>query len=64
VIAYDDTPHWLEYQRALAARLLERTSDLAAESGQSPEQVREENLEMEAIFAFQRRRVLMVAQRR
>ena len=30
VIAYDDTPHWLEYQRALTARLLQRTSDLAA----------------------------------
>jgi ubiquinone/menaquinone biosynthesis C-methylase UbiE len=64
VIAYDDTPHWLEYQRAIVAGLLQRISDLADESGEAPEQVREGILEMEATFAFQRRRVLMVAQRR
>ncbi|MGC5170898.1 class I SAM-dependent methyltransferase [Micromonospora sp. DT81.3] len=63
VIAYNDTPHWREYQRAITARLLQRTSDLAAESGESPEQVREGILEMEATMALQRRRVLMVAQR-
>lgn len=64
VIAYNDTPSWLEYQRAIVARMLERISDLAAESGESPEQVREGILEMKATMALQRRRVLMVAQRR
>lgn len=63
VLEYSETPRWLEYHRALDARLLAAVDDLAAESGEDPEEVRAGVQEMAATVDAMLRRVLIVAEK-
>jgi hypothetical protein len=63
VVAYDDTPLWRERQARLDALLLDAVDELAAESGDSPDDVRTSIEEMHATVATMIRRVLFVARR-
>jgi SAM-dependent methyltransferase len=62
--AYETTPQWQERQRAMDRLLLERVDELAAESGEDPQDVRAGLLEMAAAVDAMVRRVLVVATRR
>ena len=64
VVAYDDTPLWRERQERLDALLLDAVDELAAESGEDPDDVRAWIEEMHASLATMIRRVLFVARRR
>ena len=64
VIAYDETPRWLENHRQLDALLMAAVDELAAESGESPEETRAGLAEMAATVDAMSRRVLIVAEKR
>ena len=63
VVAYDDTPLWRDRQERLDALLLDAVDELAAESGDDPDDVRAGIEEMHATLATMIRRVLFVARR-
>ena len=63
VVAYDDTPLWRERQEQIDALLLDAVDELAAESGDEPDDVRAGIEEMHATLATMIRRVLFVARR-
>ena len=63
VVAYDDTPSWRERHERLDALLLDAVEELAAESGDDPDDVRTSIEEMHATLATILRRVLFVARR-
>ena len=63
VVAYDDTPSWRERQDRIDALLLDAVDELAAESGDKPDDVRAGIEEMHATLATMIRRVLFVARR-
>ncbi len=63
VVAYDDTPLWRERQDRIDALLLDAVDELAAESGDEPDDVRAGIEEMHATVATMIRRVLFVARR-
>ena len=63
VLAYDETPGWLENQREIERLSATRVGDLAREAGVSEEEYREGIAEMEATFETMLRRVFISAQR-
>ena len=63
LISYDDAHDWERRQLAIHAGLLARVDELAAESGEDPEEERQGILEMEATVDCMIRRVLLIAQR-
>ena len=63
VVAYDDTPMWRDRQERLDALLLDAVEELAAESGDDPDDVRAGIEEMHTTLATVIRRVLFVARR-
>lgn len=63
VIRYDETDQWRRRVAAIARRLLAATDEIAAETGEDPDELRADTLEMQATIAHMRRRVIMVAQR-
>lgn len=63
VIAYDETPSWRERQERIDALLLDSIEELAAESGEDPDDVRAGVEEMHATLSTITRRVLMIARR-
>jgi SAM-dependent methyltransferase len=63
VLAYDETPDWERHARETGRLLLERVSDIAAESGESVEVVRADLAEMTATVDCMIRRILIVAER-
>ena len=64
VLSYEETDAWRERQERTGQALLAAVEELAAESGEKPEDVRAEIAEMVATDACVIRRVLIVAQRR
>jgi ubiquinone/menaquinone biosynthesis C-methylase UbiE len=64
VLAYEETIAWEANQRRLDALLLESVEELAAESGEDPDKVRQGIQEMAATVDSMLRRVLIVAQKR
>jgi len=64
VVAYDTTEEWRERQEHIGKDMLEAVAELAAESGESVEQVRAGILEMNATVEAMSRRVLLVAEAR
>jgi SAM-dependent methyltransferase len=63
VLSYEETEAWRERQERTGQALLAAVDELAAESGERPEDVRAEIAEMVATDACIIRRVLIVAQR-
>jgi SAM-dependent methyltransferase len=64
VLAYEETTEWEANHRRLNALLLASVEELAAESGDDPDEVRQGVLEMAATVETMLRRVLIVAQKR
>ena len=64
VLLYEETTEWEANQRRLDALLLESVEELATESGDDPDEVRQAVLEMAATVETMLRRVLIVAQKR
>ena len=64
VIAYDTTENWREREEIIGEGLLEAVGELAAESGESVEQVRADVLEMNATLDCMIRRIFLVAEAR
>jgi len=64
VIAYDETPGWLENHHQLNALLMAAVDELAEESGERPEEIRAGIEEMAATVDVMLRRVLIVAEKR
>lgn len=64
VLAYEETTGWEANQRRLDALLLDAVEELAAESGEDPDDVRQGVLEMAATTDTMLRRVLIVAEKR
>jgi SAM-dependent methyltransferase len=64
VLAYEETPGWEANHRRLDALLLASVDELAAESGDDPDDVRQGIVEMAATVETMLRRVLIVAQKR
>jgi len=64
VLTYEETTDWEGTHRRVDALLLDSVEDLAAESGEDPDEVRQGVLEMAATTETMLRRVLIVAQRR
>jgi SAM-dependent methyltransferase len=63
VTAYDETPDWRVLQEATVDGLLERVEDLAADRGETPDQVRAGIGEMRATMRYMTRRFLLLAQK-
>lgn len=63
VLVYEETTEWEANQRRLDALLLDSVEELAAESGEDPDDIRQGILEMAASTDTMLRRVLFVAQR-
>ena len=61
VLGYEETTDWEQRQRDIGERLLSAADDLAAESGDSPDDVRAGITEMNATIDTMLRRVLVVA---
>lgn len=64
VLAYDETPRWLENHRQLNTLLMAAVDELAEESGEDPEEIRAGLEEMAATVDVMLRRVLIVAEKR
>jgi SAM-dependent methyltransferase len=64
VLAYEETTEWEANHRRLDALMLASVEELAAESGDDPDEVRQGILEMAATVETMLRRVLIVAQKR
>lgn len=64
VLAYQETTDWEARQRRVDALMLESVEELAAESGEDPDDVRQGVMEMAATMETMLRRVLIVAERR
>ncbi len=62
VLAYDDAADWRRYAEATNAGLLARSRDLAAESGEDPDEVQAGIVEMAATYETMTRRIFAVAQ--
>ena len=64
MVSYGETEAWRERQERIGQALLAAFEELAAESGEEPEDVKTDIAEMNATTAFMIGRVLMVAERR
>ena len=64
VLAYEETTEWEANHHRLDALMLASVEELAAESGDDPDEVRQGILEMAATVETMLRRVLIVAQKR
>ena len=64
VEVYDETVDWDQRQRAIAERLLDSVHELANESGEDPDELRQAIEEMAATQETMSRRVVIVARRR
>jgi SAM-dependent methyltransferase len=64
VLAYEETTDWEANHRRLDALMLDSVEELAAESGDDPDDVRQGLLEMAATVDAMLRRVMIVAQKR
>lgn len=64
VLAYEETSEWEATQRRINALLLDSVEELAAETGEDPDEVRQGIVEMAATVDTILRRVLILAQRR
>ena len=63
VEVYDETTDWEQRQRTIDGRLLESVDELATESGEDPDLIRQSIEEMAATLETMSRRVLIVARR-
>lgn len=63
VLRYDETPRWLENHHQLDSLMLDAVDELAAESGESPEEVRAGIQEMASTVEAMLRRVLITAEK-
>jgi SAM-dependent methyltransferase len=63
ITAYDETPDWRVLQEATVDGLLERVEDLAADRGETADQVRAGIVEMRATMNYMTRRFLLLAQK-
>lgn len=62
VLAYEETTNWHQRIREATAGLIENTDQLAAESGEAPDSVRTQLVEMQRTIEHMSRRVFVVAE--